>query len=121
MRVSKMIHLRTVLQSELEKTHKNAYYEEAPEDTTYPYMVYELESIQDNFTLEINVYDKGTSTGNVEMLADAIEAHFKRFIWRDKEQIFTTYKNTRNNVQEEDKTIKRRRLLFDVYYHGKEV
>ncbi|MEG1929351.1 MAG: hypothetical protein RR090_12175 [Niameybacter sp.] len=119
--MSKTVNLRTVLQAELEKVHKNTYHEDAPSTTTYPYMVYELESIQDNFQLEINVYDKGTSTQQVEVLADAIEAHFKRFIWRDDEQIFTTYKNTRNNMQEEDKTIKRRRLLFDVYYHGKDV
>lgn len=121
MRVSKTINLRKALQSELKKVHPSIYYENAPDTATYPYIVYDLEQVGEQYQLEMNVYDKGTSTAKVETLADAIESYFLRYIYRDELQIFTTYINTRNNVQEEDKTIKRRRLLFDLNYLWKEM
>lgn len=121
MRVSKTTDLRSALQGELKKVHTNVYYENVPDKATYPYIVYELEQIGEQYQLEINVYDKGSSTVAIETLADEIAAYFLRYIYKDDKQIFTTYINVRNNVQEENKTIKRRRLLFDLNYLWKEM
>lgn len=119
MRVSKTLNLRKALQKELKTITENVFYEEAINGASYPYVVYELEGIQENYQLEVNVYDKGTSTSRVETLADDIATHFGRYIYRDEEQSFTTYINTRNIVREEDNTLKRRRLLIDIKYFGK--
>lgn len=119
--MSKTLELRKALLSEIKKTHSNCYYELVPEGATFPYIVFELENVGEQYQVELNVYDKNTSTIQIETLADTLEKYFYRYIYRDDVQVFAMYLNTRNNVQEEDKAIKRRRLLFDLKHFGKDV
>lgn len=121
MRVSKTIELRKVLKLEIEKVHATVYYaDEVPTDAAYPYVVFELENISENYQLEIFVYDKGKSTRNVETIADNIDKYFFEYIYRSESQVFLTYKNVRNSPGDSDKSIKARRILFDITYYGKE-
>lgn len=119
--MSKTLELRKALLSELKKTHSNCFYEIVPELVTFPYVVFEIENVGEQYQVEINVYDKNTSTVTVETLADNIEKYFYRYIYRDASQFFAMYLNTRNNVAEEDRSIKRRRLLFDLKHFRKDV
>lgn len=121
MRVSKTYDLRIALQTELKNLCANCYFEEnSDKPFKYPYLVYEIEDIGSNYQLEINVFDYSKSSKAVEDLTDLIESHFKNFIYRDANQVFRTFKNTRNTIKEDDKSIRRRRLLIDLYYNGRE-
>lgn len=118
--MSKTINLRKALQADLKQVIENVYYEDVPDTTTYPYIVYVLDRIQENYQLEMNIYDKSDSTLTVESIVDSVESLFERYICSDETQVFTTYLNARNSISEEDKSIKRRRLLFNINYFGME-
>lgn len=107
----------------LEGKCKNVFFETA-ETEIFPYVVYEIEQSQEeegkiSCTLEVNCIDKGTSV-NVEKLADEIQEMFSEFRFENEKISFYTYKDKRQTIQEEDKKIRRRRLLFELNWYSKE-
>lgn len=120
--MSKTIALRTELQKILKNVTANVEYEEANDSTPYPYVVYELTEVMHDygktlFELEINVFDYGMISRNVDALADSIQDTLHKYYFINEEIQFTSYKDNRNIVQEEDKQIRRRRLLFEIQLH----
>lgn len=119
--MSKTYNLRKALQTHLTSLCDKSFFEINNSDKeTYPYLVWDLSDIGQNYQLELNIYDYGLSSRVVDELTDTIESYFKRFYHKDSEQVFWTVKNERNKIEEEDKQIRRRRLLIDLYYIGKE-
>lgn len=113
--------LRIVLQKQLKEICNNVYFERNNEKKiVYPYIVWDLSGMAGNYQTEINIYDKGLSSKQVENLADSVEKHFKRFYHKDQNQVFWTISNTRNKVDEDNKEIRRRRILIDIYHYGKD-
>lgn len=120
--MSKTIALRTELQKILKNVTANVEYEEANDSTPYPYVVYELTEVMHDygktlFELEVNVMDYSPKSRVVDALADNIQdaLHKKYYIGNGIQ--FVSYKDRRNIVREEDKQVKRRRLLFEVHLH----
>ncbi len=120
--MSKSIALRTALQTILKAKASNVYYEEAPDTHPYPYVVYELSELSHDsgrtlIQLEVNVIDHGDSTSVAEALADDIQDALHKLYYIDTSIQFSSYKNQRNTVKEDDKQIIRRRLLFEIHLH----
>ena len=120
--MSKSIALRTALQTIFITKASNVYYEEAPDTHPYPYVVYELSELSHDsgrtlIQLEVNVIDHGDSTSVVEMLADEIQYALHKLYYIDASIQFSSYKNQRNTVKEDDKQLIRRRLLFEIHLH----
>lgn len=120
--MSKSIALRTALQTILKTKASNVYYEEAPDTHPYPYVVYELSELSHDsgrtlIQLEVNVIDHGDSTSVAEELADDIQDALHKLYYIDTSIQFSSYKNQRNTVKEDDKQIIRRRLLFETHLH----
>ena len=120
--MSKSIALRTALQTILITKASNVYYEEAPDTHPYPYVVYELSELSHDsgrtlIQLEVNVIDHGDSTSVAEALADDIQDALHKLYYIDTSIQFSSYKNQRNTVKEDDKQIIRRRLLFEIHLH----
>ena len=120
--MSKSIALRTALQTILKAKTSNVYYEEAPDTHPYPYVVYELGELSHDsgrtlIQLEVNVIDHGDSTSVAEALADDIQDALHKLYYIDTSIQFSSYKNQRNTVKEDDKQIIRRRLLFEIHLH----
>lgn len=120
--MSKSIALRTALQTILKAKASNVYYEEAPDTHPYPYVVYELSELSHDsgrtlIQLEVNVIDHGDSTSVAESLADDIQDALHKLYYIDTSIQFSSYKNQRNTVKEDDKQIIRRRLLFEIHLH----
>ena len=120
--MSKSIALRTALQTIFITKASNVYYEEAPDTHPYPYVVYELSELSHDsgrtlIQLEVNVIDHGDSTSVAEALADDIQDALHKLYYIDTSIQFSSYKNQRNTVKEDDKQIIRRRLLFEIHLH----
>lgn len=120
--MSKTIALRTELQRMLKTLANNVYYEEAPDTHPYPYAVYELSELthsdgQSLLQLEINVIGYGDATATIENLADNIQTALHKYYFINHEIQFSSHKNRRDTIKEDDKKVIRRRLLFEVHLH----
>lgn len=116
---SKTIAVRTALKTVISGVVANTHYDHANKDTAFPYCVYIVDEVlHDEFqtvcNLEINVMDYGSSSAVCETLADNLQKALDHYHFIDGDVEFETYIDTRNIVQEEDKKIIRRRLLFEL-------
>lgn len=120
--------LNTLLNGDLRtgETATPIYYQQAQANPPKQYIVYTLDEVMREdgrivYELEINAMDYGTDTGNVEDLADNIQAAFdhKVSIGADIAVYFNA--EQKNAVTEEDRNIIRRRLTFSAYLYERNV
>lgn len=124
--VSKTIELRKVIISLLNQTNKEVYYENASDTALLPYIVYELENVnfgntgRDDIILTIDIWDKNLDSTNIEILADQVEKLFDGTNNPTSTVLPTFYAVGRYSRPDEDKTIRRRELRFQIqnYYIG---
>ncbi len=113
--------LKKFLTRELKTICENVCYQQASDDIPFPYIVYDLSHKQyevgKGYSIEINIWDRSTSTKNVEMIADDTEYLFDDTIYNENTFTASIDLNTRNTVEDSDKRLKRRRLLFDMLYY----
>ena len=114
--------LRTELQRLLKTLTTNVYYEGNQDPAVYPRLVFDLSEVSYEYgktlyQLEINIIDYGTSTRVVEDLADNVQSALNKYYFIDNEIQFAVYRGLRQKVEEDDKLIIRRRLLFEIQLH----
>jgi hypothetical protein len=124
--LSKTIALRTVVYSELTSCMPSGsatYYQQAQkEGVPSTYAVFTVEEIdltdgKYTYELEINLVSHGYDTATIEDLADAVQKHFDKLVKITDYIGVYFYSDRRNNVEEEDRTILRRRLTFSTYLY----
>ncbi|MGL5085313.1 MAG: tail completion protein gp17 [Clostridium sp.] len=123
---SKTIELRKVVKSLLKEVNNNVFYEEASSNATFPYLVYEFETVnlnnypRDDIFMTVDVWDKAEDTITVETLADNIEKALNFTNNPTKNVLPTFYLESRMSLRDEDKQIRRRQLKFTIqnYYLG---
>jgi hypothetical protein len=107
----------------LETKCSNVYYEIADNTSNFPYLTFFIDvfSIGDreDKQLEINIYGKDVEVA--ENIADGICNIFKNYKYVDENMLIFTNVNARNSIELDDKTIKRRRLLIDLYFYDRSV
>lgn len=101
------VKLRKAIQGILLPISENSYHITAPAGT-YPYNTFEInfstgEDEVQNCSVEINVVDYGTSTAQVEALADAVQNAFSYLKYEDEDLSFYSYIASRQWVREDDK------------------
>ena len=124
--VSKTKELRKVVTALLKQVNEKVFYEDADDETPYPYIVYEFNTIdlgnegRDDVILIVNAWDKGRTAEQVEALADNIENALNGTNSPTKTVLPTFYLFNRDTIRDEDKSIKRRELKFEIqnYYIG---
>lgn len=92
----------------------------------YPYAVYDFESIdlgdiyRDDLILVIDIWGKGNDTAVLEDIADKLETVFNAANLPGEEILPTFYRVGRKPIDDEDKTLIRRQLKFQIqnYYVG---
>ena len=102
------------------------FYRVADDGVSYPYAVYDFESIdlgdinRDDLILLVDLWGKGKDTSQIEAIADEIEAMFNAANMPDDEVLPTFYRISRKPIDDEDKTIIHRQLKFQIqnYYLG---
>lgn len=123
---SKTIELRKVVKSLLEEVNNNVFYEEASSKSTFPYLVYEFETVnlnnypRDDIFMTVDIWDKDKDTITVETLADDVEKALNFINNPTKNVLPTFYLESRMSLRDEDKQIRRRQLKFTIqnYYLG---
>lgn len=117
--------LRKIIQSKIKSVVKS-YYRVADEKASFPYAVYDFESIdlgdinRDDLILIVDIWGKGKDTSAIEDIADQIERLFNAVNLPGEEVLPTFYRVSRKPIDDEDKTLMRRQLKFQIqnYYIG---
>jgi hypothetical protein len=114
--------LRVELQRLFKTLTTNVYYEGNQDPAVYPRLVFENSEVSYSdgktlYQLEVNIIDYGTSTRVVEDLADTVQSTLNNYYFINSEIQFVVYKGLRQKVEEDDKSIIRRRLLFEIHLH----
>ncbi|MDD4780319.1 MAG: hypothetical protein PHT02_06925 [Tissierellia bacterium] len=122
-----MIKLRTALQSFLVSKHARTYFQSAPEDATYPYIVYDLPDIlddgeyQEQTLVEIDGWDNPTNGDStaLENLMTTINTINKTVLTAD-DMAAVFYLESKLPIVDEDPRIKRRKniYLLKIYNRG---
>lgn len=118
--VSKTIALRTIVTTLLKEVNNNVYYIEAPNNTSSPYIVFDFNTVdlnnypRNDVFLIVDIWDKNDDTMTIENLADEIEEKLNRLNYPTDEVLPTIFLSTRYNLTDEDKSIKRRQLRFEI-------
>lgn len=123
--MSKTNSLRKIIQSNIDSV-VSCYYRMADPGALYPHAVYDFENIdlgdinRDDLILIVDLWDKGNDTSRLEEMADQIEEKFNAANLPNEEVLPTFYRISRKPIDDEDKTIMRRQLKFQIqnYYIG---
>ena len=112
--------LKKLIQTKLKTLTTNVFFEQATDDALYPHVVFEFRSIdlgdlaRQDYILEIDVGDKGTSSTVVDELCDKIEDLFQAQNLPQTNILPTFYKIDRKAILDSDKSIKHRLIRFQI-------
>lgn len=113
--------VRKILQAQLNKTQRPVSFRDIPDNSQFPYIVYDLRRVQadsesefQQYIFEVNVWGHSTSV-EVSDILDRIESIFFKFQWIDENCEITVYPGQRQFIDDEDKTIKRIREQFEMH------
>lgn len=112
--------LKKLIQTKLKTLTTNVFFEQATDNAIYPHIVFSFREISLNdlsrqdYTLDIDVWDKGTSTTAIDNLADSVEDLFHTENLPQKNVLPTFYKIDRKSVDDPDKSIKHRLVRFQI-------
>ena len=123
--MSKTNSLRKIIQSNIDSV-VSCYYRMADSGALYPHAVYDFENIdlgdinRDDLILIVDLWDRGNNTSRIDEMADQIEEIFNAANLPNEEVLPTFYRISRKPIDDEDKTIMRRQLKFQIqnYYIG---
>ena len=115
--------IRKQIRKEILRFCENVNYRKRPQPVKYPYAIFEIKVMQvtdgkAQCRLEINCVSNNAE--EVEDIADGIWDTFDGYSYLDTHAAFETYTMQRDIVEEEDKEIERRRLIFELNYHKRE-
>lgn len=124
--------LRTAILIYLETKHSDVYYNIADKKENMPYVVFNLPfSVpsfnREDYTLELDVWDDSKDTTVIENLTDSIDGNGEVFnpsglhrLSIDADSfIAKIYRSSRQSVEDTDKSIKRRRMIYTVEVYKK--
>lgn len=121
--------LRTALESILatvcgntnSTTAVDISFKKARDPSTTVYLVYDLDDTAGEWTqqvmLEIRLITHGDDTTALETLGDKLWCDLDHFYHLDSNLEFAIYRNVRNSLDADDKTLNVRRLLFELRLH----
>lgn len=116
-----MRHLKTQLTTQLKNVYPKVYYENAPDDAVFPYVVYSLGSSYNNranciYTLDLDVWDKSTSSKKVDDITKDLIKKLDLTGYIDEEIQYSLYFDRTVDTGSEDKTLKRKTVIFELRY-----
>lgn len=117
--MSKTADLRKLIRTQLQTTSGMTYHKKAPPDAVYPYKAYTLKSVsfledRDDFSLEVDIWDRSPDQKRIEELADDVEKLFTNANLPQDTILPTFFRENRHNLDDPDKTLQHIQLLFSV-------
>ena len=114
--------LRKSIKTKLD-TSCEAVYLGTKAERSYPYAEYELQAMRTvdertQYKLEVNVYSKASA--QAEEKADLIEMSLDHQSYMDTQIAFYSYRGDRRTFLDEDKSVHRVRMTFELYAYMRE-
>ena len=112
--------LKKLIQTKLKTLTSNVYYEIAADNAMYPHIVFSFKTInlgdlwRQDYMLDVDVWDKGQNTTNIDALCDTIESLLHMQNLPQTKILPTFYLVDRRSIVDEDKTIKHRLVRFQI-------
>lgn len=112
--------LKKLVQTKLKTLTTNVFFEQATDNALYPHAVFNFREIdlgdisRQDYVLEVDVWDKGTSTTAVDELADKIEDLLQLQNLPQTNILPTFFKIDRKSILDQDKAIKHRLIRFQI-------
>ncbi len=103
-----------------------AYYEAAPAEADYPYLVFSTQRVSDdgvklNYILEVNAWDQHEYYSRAESMLDVLEKKLHRCNLAAGRFFIRIFRGRRQNVPDPDRTIKRVREQFEMQVYERQV
>jgi hypothetical protein len=113
------IELLKIINNTLLSAHSRVYYEYAPADSTYPYVVYELTNTFKNelrydVTLTIDIWDLNKDSMPIETLVDNIDKSLDLLNNPTDIVLPTFFLENRQTVYDTNQNIRRRQLKYTI-------
>ncbi len=118
--MSKTTALRGLIRERLQTVQGETYHKTASKDAAYPYKTYLLQSInfpdstRDDYDLVVDIWDRSPDQKTIEEIADQIEALFNAATLPQPPIYPTFFRDSRNNLDDPDKTLQHIQLHFIV-------
>ena len=112
--------LKELVQTKLKTLTTDVYFEQARDNALYPHIVFSFREVnlgdlsRQDYILEVDVWDKGTQTVNVDALADNVEDLLHCQNLPQTNVLPTFYKIDRKDIDDSDKSIKHRLIRFQI-------
>jgi hypothetical protein len=106
--------------TQLKTLTSNVYYEIAADNALYPHIVFSFKMInlgdlwRQDYTLDVDVWDKDQSTTRIDSLCDEIEKLLHMQNLPQTDILPTFYLIDRRSIIDEDKSIKHRLVRFQI-------
>ncbi len=115
-----MIELRSKLTDSLKSLHPRVFFQLAPDDAIFPYLVFDFSnSVADgefleNFVVDIDGWDRPASgnTYALEILMQTVNETLNKKSIVTENIAVTFYLENRLSLQDDDKSIKRRKYIY---------
>ena len=117
--------LKKLIQTKLKTLTTNVYFEQATYNAMYPHIVFSFREInlddlsRQDYTLNVDVWDKGTNTTAIDTLADSVEDLLHTQNLPQTNVLPTFYKIDRKSIEDPDKSIKHRLVRFQIQNYVK--
>lgn len=117
--------LKKLIQTKLKTLTTNVYFEQAADNAMYPHIVFSFREInlddlsRQDYTLNVDVWDKGTNTTAIDTLADSVEDLLHTQNLPQTNVLPTFYKIDRKSIEDPDKSIKHRLVRFHIQNYVK--
>lgn len=112
--------LKKLITQKLKTLTNNVFYEQATDNALYPHLVFSFRTIdlgdlsRQDYILEVDVWDKGTSTVQVDELSDQVEDLLHTENLPQENILPTFYTIDRKSILDSDKSIKHRLIRFQI-------
>lgn len=112
--------LKKLITQKLKTLTNNVFYEQATDNALYPHLVFSFRTIdlgdlsRQDYVLEVDVWDKGTSTVQVDELSDRVEDLLQAENLPQENILPTFYTIDRKSILDSDKSIKHRLIRFQI-------
>jgi hypothetical protein len=123
--MNKVLEIKESIKAILNTLHARVFYNDAPDDAIYPYVVFNLPNSIDsgtleNFVLDVDVWDDNSDTTDLETLIGNIDSQLhKKSVVIDNKLGFVIYRENRIPLDDEDVRIKRRKYVYQLRSYEK--
>lgn len=113
-----MIELRKIIQGQLKAIHPRVYFQMAPKTATFPYLVYDIPTINDDgegyqlATIDIDGWDMTDDTTALETLMQTVNNALNKKSFVHNNTTLTPFLESKLSLRDDEAKLKRRKNIY---------